>query len=209
MPAPKTELFALCAAAATAIIACSQVNGSAPLPAAYVARMAAPPQCERQRTARKYAQLKVRLRKRAGSFCIPEFRGFGGTMQYPGVERPVVLVLRSSIKNIYDEPQLGSGTAIFYLNLHFLAGTHFGTRLRSEGGLTAKKIEVGQPYTAFGIVTVGHLVLMFPPCYAIATSGPYGGILSNLGELFVGTTITGAGYGVIEIYSGEQVTRQC
>lgn len=200
---------AFAVAAATAITACSQVNGSAPVPAAYVARTAAPPQCEGQRTTRKYAQLKVKLRKRAGSFCIPEFRGFGGTMWYPGVEQPVALVLRSSIKNIYDEPQLGSGSAIFYLNLHFLAGTHFGTSLRSKGGLTAKKIEVGQPYTAFGIVAVGHLVLRFPPCYTTATSGPYGGILSNLGELFAGTTITGAGYGVIEIYSGEQVSQQC
>ena len=50
---------------------------------------------------------------------------------------------------------------------------------------------------------------MFPPCYTIATQGPYGAVLSDLGELFAGTTITGAGYGVIEIYSGEQVTQQC
>lgn len=179
------------------------------MPAAFAVRAAVPPQCEGQRTAKKYAQLKVSLRKRGGSFCVPEFHAFGGTMQYPGVERTMVLVLRSSIEDIYNEPQLGSGSAIFYLNLHFLAGTHFGTRLRSKGGLTAEKIAIGQPYTAFGIVTVGHLALMFPPCYTVATQGPYGGVLSNLGELFAGTTITGAGYGVIEIYSGEQVTQQC
>jgi hypothetical protein len=200
---------ALALAAAATITACSQPYGSAPVPAAYLARAAAPPQCDGQRTARKYAQLRVKLRKRGGSFCVPEFRGFGGAIQYPGVEQPVVLVLRSSIKNIYDEPQLGSGTAIFYLNLHFLAGAHFGTSLPSGAGLTAKKIEVNEPYTAFGIVAVGHLVLMFPPCYTVATSGPYGGVLSNLGNLFAGTTVTGAGYGVIEIYSGAQVTEPC
>ena len=203
-PAP-----ALALAGAIATVACGQVNNTAPLPAAFAMRAATPPQCEGQRTAKKYAQLKVKLKKRGGAFCIPEFGGFGGTMGYPGVERVVALVLRSSTENIYDNPLLGSGSPIFYLNLHFLAGTHFGTTLPSTGGLTAEQIQTGQPYTAFGIVTVGHLALMFPPCYAIATQGPYGGVLSNLGELFAGTTITGAGYGAIEIYSGEQVTQQC
>jgi len=200
---------ALVLGAATAAAACGQVSNTAPVPAAFAMRAAAPPQCEGQRTAKKYAQLKVRLKKRGGAFCIPEFDGFGGTMEYPGVERAVKLVLRSSTENLYDDPQLGSGTAIFYLNLHFLEGTHFGTSFSSQGGLTAEQIQVGQPYTAFGVVTVGHLALMFPPCYTVATQGPYGGVLSNLGELFAGTTITGAGYGVIEIYSGEQVTQQC
>jgi hypothetical protein len=44
------------------------------------------------------------------------------------------------------------------------------------------------------------------PCYTVATQGPYGGVLSNLGNLFADTTVTGAGYGVIEIYSAEQVS---
>jgi hypothetical protein len=196
-------------AATLAIAACGQVGNAVPGSVGFSTRAAAPPGCAGQRKARKYAQLKVELRKRGGSFCVPEFHGYGGTIEYPGVERKVELVLRSSLQNIYDQPQLGSGTAIFYLNLHFLAGTHFGTKFGSKGGLTAAQIEVNQPYTAFGIVTVGHLALMFPPCYAIATQGPYGGVLSGLGELFADTTITGAGYGVIEIYSGAQVSQQC
>ncbi len=149
------------------------------------------------------------LKIRGGSFCIPEFHGFGGTMEYPGLERSVELILRSSTSDIYDEPQLGTGTATFYLNLHFLAGTHFRTKLKPQGGLTSPTIEAGQPYTAFGIVTVGHLALMFPPCYAIAAQGPYGGVFQNAGDLFSDTTITGAGYGVIEIYAGEQVSQAC
>jgi hypothetical protein len=194
--------------------ACAEMNQSAPvslpaMPATLTEPEASPPKCDGQRTAKGYAQLKVTLRKSGGSFCIPEFRGFGGTMQYPSVERETRLVLRSSIKNLYYEPQLGSGNAIFYLNLHFLAGTHFGTSFGSGAGLTAKKIEVGQTYTAFGIVAVGHLDLMFPPCYTTATQGPYGGVLSNLGELFAGATVTGAGYGAIEIYSGQQVSQEC
>jgi hypothetical protein len=70
-------------------------------------------------------------------------------------------------------------------------------------------INASATYTAYGIVAVGHLVLMFPPCYTVATQGPYGGVLPNLGNLFVNTTITGAGYGVIEIYSGAQVSQEC
>jgi len=149
------------------------------------------------------------LKTKAGAFCVPAFHGFGGTIEYPGVEPSVELVLRSSTKNIYDEPLLGSGAPIFYLNLHFFAGTHFGTKLKSKGGLTAAKIQAGQSYTAFGIVAVGHLVLMFPPCYTVATQGPYGGVLPGLGDLFSDTTITGAGYGVIEIYPGMQVSQEC
>lgn len=196
-------------AATAAIAACGQVGGSAPASIGFSTRAATPPGCAGQRKTKKYAQLKVELRKRGGVLCVPEFHGFGGTIEYPAVERKVELILRSSIQNIYDEPQLGSGTAIFYLNLHFLAGTHFGAKFGSKGGLTAGPIEVDQPYTAFGMVTVGHLALMFPPCYAIATQGPYGGVLSGLGELFADTTITGAGYGAIEIYPGAQVSQQC
>ena len=202
--------FAL--AAAMAIASCGQLNGATPARtslASIASLDAVPPTCKGQRTAKKYAQTTATLKTGGGSFCIPEFRGYGGTMEYPGVERSVQLTLRSSIKNIYNEPQLGSGSAIFYLNLHFLAGTHFGTNLKSKGGLTAETIESGQPYTAFGIVAVGHLVLMFPPCYAIATQGPYGGVLPNVGNIFSAATITGAGYGVIEIYPGEQVTPAC
>ena len=50
---------------------------------------------------------------------------------------------------------------------------------------------------------------MFPPCYTVATQGPYGGVLSNIGDLFSDTTITGAGFGVIEIYPGAQVSQEC
>lgn len=195
--------------ATAAIAACGHAGGTLPGSPAFSTSAAAPPGCAGQRKARKYAQIKVELRKRGGSFCVPEFHGFGGTIEYPGVDRKAELVLRSSTQNIYDQPQLGSGTAIFYLNLHFLAGTHFGTKFGTKGGLTAEQIEVNQPYTAFGIVTVGHLALMFPPCYAIATQGPYGGVLPRLGELFADTTITGAGYGAIEVYSGAQVSQQC
>jgi hypothetical protein len=158
---------------------------------------------------KSYGGLRVKLKTKGGSFCVPAFGGFGGSMAYPGVERSVQLAIRTSTQNIYYEPQLGTGTSIVYLNLHFLAGTHFRSKLKPAGGLTSQSITAGDPYTAYGIVTVGHLALMFPPCYTMATQGPYGGVLENLGNLFSGTTITGAGFGVIEIYSGDQVTQEC
>jgi hypothetical protein len=206
----KKPYVGLALVAACAMASCGQRDGAA-LPPATTARAAtAPPQCKDQRTKAKYAQIKVKLKTRSDSFCVPEFGGFGGTIEYPGVKRSVKLVLRSSTENIYDEPLLGSsGTPIFYLNLHFLAGTEFRTKLKSTGGLTSATIQAGQTYTAFGIMAFGHLVEMLPPCYAVATQGPYGGILPGIGQLFSDVTIVSAGYGVIEIYSGMQVSQGC
>ena len=206
----KKRYAGLALAAACVIAGCGQRDNAALPPATTVRAATAPPQCQQQRTKEKYAQIKTKLKNRAGSFCIPEFGGFGGTMEYPGVKQPVKLVLRSSTENIYYEPLLGSsGTPIFYLNLHFLAGTQFHTKLKAGGGLTSATIQAGQTYSAFGIVAVGHLVEMLPPCYAVATQGPYGGIFPGIGQLFSDTTITGAGYGVIEIYPGMQVSQGC
>lgn len=184
-------------------------SSTVPAPARFARAMTGPPTCKGQRTTKNYGNITVKLRAKGGSFCIPAFGGFGGSMQYPGVERSVKLTVRTSTKDIYNEPQLGNGTSIVYLNLHFHAGTHFGSNLKSKGGLTSQAISPGGTYTAYGIVAVGRLVLMFPPCYAVAVQGPYGGVLPNLGRLFSDTTITGAGYGVIEIYSGEQVSQEC
>jgi hypothetical protein len=168
-----------------------------------------PPACANQRTTMTYAGNSAKLRGDGGTFCIPAFGGFGGSLQYPGVERAVNLTIRTSTANIYNEPLLGTGTPIVYLNLHFKGGTHFRSNLKSKGGLTSAAIQVGNSYTAYGIEAAGHLVLMFPPCYTVATQGPYGGVLPNVGDLFSDTTITGAGFGVIEVYPGAQVSQEC
>lgn len=185
------------------------IGGTVPAAATSARFLTGPPSCKGQRTTKKFGDKAVTLKTKGGSFCIAAFGGFGGSMQYPRVDRAVKLTIRTSTANIYNEPQLGTGTSIVYLNLHFHAGTHFGSNLRSQGGLTSEAIYSGNTYTAYGVVAVGNLDLMFPPCYTVATDGPYGGVLPNLGELFSGTTITGAGYGVIEIYSGQQVSQAC
>lgn len=187
----------------------STTSGALPPSAAFARALTGPPTCKDQRTKKKYGSIGVKLKTKGGAFCIPAFGGFGGSMQYPGVNRSAKLTIRTSTQNIYNEPQLGTGTSIVYLNLHFHAGTHFGSNLKSKGGLTSQTISPGGTYTAYGVVAVGHLDLMFPPCYTVATQGAYGGVLPNLGDLFSGATITGAGYGVIEIYSGEQVSQEC
>jgi hypothetical protein len=185
------------------------MSGTPAAPATIAGATTGPPACKGQRTTKNYGSITVNLKTKGGSLCVPAFGGFGGSMEYPGVDRSVKLTARTSTQNIYDEPQLGSGTSIVYLNLHFHAGTHFGSHIKSKGGLTSQAIHPGDTYTAYGIVAVGHLELMFPPCYSIATQGPDGGVLPNLGDLFSGATITGAGYGVIEVYSGEQVSQEC
>jgi hypothetical protein len=199
-----------------AAAACGRTDSAAALPftialpAASSAPQTAPPRCKGQHGTKKYAQSNITLKKHEANFCVPAFHGYGGTIEYPAVGRPAPLVLRSAITNLYDDPLLGTtGMPTFYLNLHFRASASFGTQFGSAGGLTGGEIVAGQGYTAYGIVTVGHLALMLTPCTTIATQGPYGGVLSDLGSMFAGKTVTGAGYGVIEIYSGAQLSQQC
>jgi hypothetical protein len=207
------HIFAICAAMVLpAGCAGSQTatNAATLAPAAVKRASTSVPPCAGQHTTRKYGELTARLKRTGGSLCIPAFAGFGGSMQYPRVDRSAKLTIRTSSENLYYEPELGdSGAPMVYINLHFHRGTHFGKKVQADGGLTSAAILPGDSYTAYGIVGVGHLVLRFPPCYSVATEGQYGGVFPNLGNLFSDTTITGAGYGVIEIYSGEQVSQAC
>jgi hypothetical protein len=168
-----------------------------------------PPRCQGQRSRKHYAQTVTKLKQLGGTICVAEFRGFGGTLEYPTVERSIKLTNRTTVADIYNQPEMGSGAPLLYLNLHFAANTRFGAGVRSQGGLESRKFVAGQSYTAFGQVAVGHLVFMFTPCYSVATSGAYGGLLPNVGALFDNATITGNGFGVIEIYPGAQVSQQC
>ena len=203
-------------AALAAATGCGQTGNTAGVPPATALTAASDvPQttalrCAGQHGTKKYAQLDVKLRTHKSDFCVPAFQGYGGTIEYPAVERPARLILRSATKNLYYDPLLGTtGVPMFYLNLHFRAGARFGMHFSPTGGLTGSAIVAGQSYTAYGIVTVGHLALMLAPCTTVATQGTYGGVLSGLGFMFAGRTVTGAGFGVIEIYSGAQVTQQC
>ena len=167
------------------------------------------PKCKGQKDTKQYASLTVTLSTQGGSFCIPEFGGFGGSVEYPSVDPSVKLTEKSSTTDYAKLPQLGSGTAIFYLQLAISGSTAFGTNLKAGGGLTAKQIVAGKPYTAFGEATIDSITVKFTPCYAIAGKGKYGGVIGGIGTLLKGQIVPAAATGFIEIYSGKQADSKC
>jgi hypothetical protein len=206
--------IALCALTASFLAACS-MRAAAPLPSAAFAPPtgmlpdAGPPACKGQKTTKNYASLTVTLSTKGGSFCIPAYGGFGGSVKYPGANPPVKLKLISSTKDYNHLPHLGQGTAIFYLQLALGGGTSFARKARAGGGLTAEKIVPGNPYTAYGQATISGFKLKFGPCYAIATKGKYGGVIGGIGTLLKGQQIPVAASAVIELYSGKQTSTKC
>ena len=168
-----------------------------------------PPQCKGQTNEQYYSSLTVTLKTKGGAFCIPEFGGFGGKVQYPSVDPSVRLTLTSSTSDYDNLPQLGSGTAIFYLQLSISAGTSFGENTKAGGGLTSQQIVAGDPYTAFGEAIVFGYHYKFKPCYAVATKGKHGGVIGGLGSLLKGVDVPTSGSGFIEIYSGQQSSTEC
>ncbi len=206
--------IAFCALPASALAACS-THAAAPLPSTAFAPPAAilpdagPPPCTGQKSTKNYASHTVTLHSKGGSFCIPAYGGFGGRVKYPGADPSVKLKLISSTKDYKHLPQLGQGTAIFYLQLALSGGTSFGPNVQAGGGLTAPKIVPGKPYTAYGQATISGFTLNFGPCYSVATKGKYGGVIGGIGTLLKGQTIPVAASGVIEIYSGKQTSTRC
>jgi predicted small lipoprotein YifL len=203
------------ALAAVALLAACAQQGGAMFPSTSVAPQsfalpdATPPKCKDQKDFKDYASLTVTLSTAGGAACIPEFDGFGGSVEYPGADPSIKLTEVSSTSDYDKLPQLGSGTAIFYLQLATSGSTFFGESVSAGGGLTSAKIVAGKPYTAFGEATIGTFVYHFSPCYAIATKGKYGGVIGGMGELLKGQILPAAAKGFVEIYSGKQTTTQC
>jgi hypothetical protein len=168
-----------------------------------------PPQCEGQKNAKDYASVTETLTTQGGSLCIPEFGGFGGTVKYPSANPSVNVSLISSTSDYDNLPQLGSGTAIFYLQLAISGGTSFGNKVRRGGGLTSSTIQPNEPYTVFGEVVVDSIPFQFSPCYAIAKKGKYGGVIGGVGTLLKGEQVPTKASGFIEIYSGRQADGKC
>ncbi len=149
------------------------------------------------------------LSTKGGSFCIPEFGGFGGTVKYPSANPSVQLSLISSTTDYDKLPELGTGNAIFYLQLAISGGTTFGSNSTAGGGLTSKNIAAGKPYTAFGEAIVFSIPVQFTPCYTIATKGKYGGVIGGLGTLLKNQSVPVKASGFIEVYSGKQASAKC
>jgi hypothetical protein len=169
----------------------------------------APPACKGQKDSKNHATISEKLLTKGGSLCIPAFGGFGGTIQYPSAKPSVKMKLTSSTTNYNKMPELGPGTALFYLQLAISGATNFGNNVPAGGGLTAKKIVPGDPYTAFGAATIFGVTFKFTPCYTIATKGKFGGLIGGVGTLLKGQMVPSAATGVIEIYSGKHAGGKC
>jgi hypothetical protein len=206
------SLFAasLIAATAVALSACGDRPGSVPPMTLNAASpLASPPKCKGQKTTEDYATLTKALKSSGGAFCIPAFGGFGGKLKYPNVSGSANLTLTSSVTNYNDQPSLGTGTPIFYIQFAISSGVSFGSDLKAGGGLTSATIESGYPYTLYGEAVVFGDKIKFGPCVTVATKGKYGGVIGGLGSLIKGRSVPFKASGVIEIYSGEQTTAQC
>jgi hypothetical protein len=207
----KRLLSALALAAAGATAGCAQ-PGLAPATGAVQALARpdlSPPDCKGQQTEKRYATLTGTLATNGGSFCIPAFGGFGGSVRYPSVNPSVSLTLTTNVRDYNHQPKLGSGKPLVYLQFAISGATQFGTNVKSRGGLTGAKIVAGQQYTAVGQVTIDHYTFELGPCFTTAKKGKYGGVVGGLGSLVKGQDIPAAAGGVIEIYSGRQAGSQC
>ncbi len=184
-------------------------NSLAPAGSTMVQPLRVPPNCKGQKTTSQYASVTETLSTSGGSLCIPAFGGFGGKVKYPGANPSVQLGLTSSTTNYDNMPELGQGTAIFYIQLALSAGTTFSSKVHAGGGLASQSLVVGQPYTAYGQAIVLGIKVNFGPCYMIATKSKYGGAIGGLGSLLKGQNVPYKASGVIEVYSGQQSSTQC
>jgi hypothetical protein len=208
----RSVLRAISAVAAAALLhACAHTAGVVPgSPASQaVVPLANPPMCKGQQNSKDHASVTETLSTSGGSLCIPEFGGFGGKVKYPAANPSVQVTLTSSTTDYDNMPQLGQGTAIFYLQLAISGATTFGNKVRRGGGLTSAQIEPGYPYTVYGQAVVLGFKFNFGPCYAVAKKGKYGGVIGGVGTLLKGQQVPYAGNAVLEVYSGQQTNTKC
>ena len=210
------SLFLLAAAATLA--ACSSTPGTTPFLAsqsqhfasAQSVQFAVPPSCKGQVTTGTHASDAEKLLATGGHLCIPAFGGFGGTVAYPSANPPVGIKLTSSTSNYNGKlPSLHSGSPIFYLQIATSGATTFGTNVPAGGGLTSQKIVPGDTYTIYGQAVVLGFTVNFTPCYAVATSGKFGGVIRGVATPLKGLAVPAAAKGVLEVYAGQSATGAC
>ena len=202
----STAMLAACAGnTATTVPFAPSAPQSLLLPAA----KATPAPCKGQKDKTDYASATVTLSKKGGAFCVPSFGGIGGTIEYPDANPSISAVLKSSTTNYANLPELGTGTAIFYLQMAPNGGTTFSTKVKDGGGVTGKGIVAKKPYTIYAQAQLGTYVFKFTPCYEVATKGKYGGVITGLGTLFSDAIIYPGTTAFFEIYKGQQTSYVC
>lgn len=204
--------------AAAALLAACSAHGANVAPPVYTQSLvstpiqtpAVPPACKGQTTTKTHSIGKEKLLSTGGHACIPAFAGFGGNIAYPGAKPSITVTLTSSTTNYNGKlPSLGSGTPVFYLQIATSGPTSFSSSAPVGGGLTSAKIKVGQTYTVFGQAKISGFPVNFTPCYTVATTGKFGGVIGGMGSLLKGQTVPAAATGVLEVYSGQQASNPC
>jgi hypothetical protein len=205
---------AICAL--TVLAGCAGGSGTSVVPAtgapaaAIVAPLKTPSLCKGQKTTKASATSNETLNAAGGAFCIPAFKGFGGTIYYPTASPAISINVISSITNYNHKMQpLGSGTILFYLQLATSGAVTFGPSAKAGGGLSSKTIKPGQAYTAFGQASIDGFPASLTPCYTVAKKGRSGGTIGGIGSLLKSQNIPAAASGYIEIYVGKQTTLKC
>jgi hypothetical protein len=177
--------------------------------------VAVPGPCAGQATRQKYASITEALGSRGGILCIPAFRGFGGSLQYPAAKSSNEAGLISSTTDYNKNlPRLGTGSPMFYLQISTSGAASFGKRPATGGGLEGQTIKPGQTYTVYSRATLGGIISAgSSACYVKAKTNAFGGAIGGLGAVFKFSTVTGIGpqtfQALIEVYPGKQVKSKC
>lgn len=217
MPSPRIFLRSSIVLTAAAVLAACAQNGGATLPSSTsfapqansLPLSSGPPACTGQKDAKNYSSAKMTFSNKGGTFCVPSFSGWGGTIAYPKAKPSVKVTVTSSTTDYKNFPQLGPGTAIFYLQFSFKSGTTFGDAINNQGGLTSTTIQNGKAYTAYGQATISGGKVKIGPCYDVATKGQFGGVLSSIGGLLEYATSVNPATAFIELYKGKQTKTPC
>jgi hypothetical protein len=174
----------------------------------------APPKCKEQKSTKLYARgAKQNMKTGGGSLCVPEFAGWGGSLQYPptagSAKYAVTLISSTTAYKGSLLPPTGSQTPIFYVQIAFNGLPGFNATLPKGNPLVSSHLSAKKPYTAelwLYVYKIGWSEL--GSCYQVAAKSKYGGSLSALGAVFENTTWSYA-TGALEIFKGELVSNKC
>ncbi len=213
-----TALFA-----AALLAGCAGSPGSIPSQAtqAMPAQLALPdltrlPKCKGQKTTTDYASGPAQGLSftNGGTLCVPLFKGWGGSMSYPGTTSGGFTASLTSSTTAYAgafwPPNEPFGTPIFYIQFNVNnGGLKFGTNLPKGGQLASAHLKVNKPYTLVADLYYASLWQGLGECSIRAREGKYGPYITGVGEVFSGREFFGGTEAVVTVYQGNHSTTKC
>jgi hypothetical protein len=174
------------------------------------------PSCKGQTTTKQYASVGAKtLSTKGGTLCVPRFKGWGGSISYPGPTVPGITMSLISSTTAYSGPLWPPnppGPPIFYIQFTVSSSSvDFGSKVPKGGELASKQLKVNKPYTVVAALTAfGSLWENLGECYTKASAGTYGPSLTGIGRVLAGHGFAGAGTrGVVQIVPGKFVSNRC